>query len=739
MQKEAPVDLPGQRCARCGAALSDGTPDGLCTGCLLGAALSTFAEAAQESLTGSLLERRRVGGYELLGEIARGGMGVVFRARQIRPEREVALKVIAAGELASPRMIERFHAETQAAARLDHTNIAPIYEVGQEDGWHFFSMRLIEGPTLGQEIAGRPLPLRRAAGLMAKIARAVHHAHQRGVLHRDIKPGNVLLDAAGEPHLTDFGLAKILEADSDLTLTHAVLGTPAYMAPEQASGQTRDVTVAADVYSLGAVFYEMLTGTPPFSGPSAAALLRKIVEEEPVAPSVARHHQARPPRFAGAKLERLDGATRDLEVVCLKCLEKEPGRRYASAAELADDLERWLRNEPIQARPAGPWERLHKWGRRNRGKATVLATAAASLLVIIAGSLWFNVHLNRARLAAEQSAAETHRQLVLGQLRDASRLTAGDDGLTALFPLLAALKLEQGSVTQPAMIRERLKLTLDAAPELLRLWDADDAVVQLRFTPDQNHLVGVLRQGGVQMWELASGQSVSFDRSASPAARFAELSPEGWRVLESLERPPFARVRDLANASVRSLPLDHPAGRAIAFSPDGSIIATGGERLNFWDADSVAPRAFPIQLEEPCARVVFAPDGRRLLTVSPAGRARVWDLHDGTFRELELNLSLSGIRPQFSPDARWLLVAGEREAALFDTDTGKQRFSTAPSGLLFNLSFSPDGRYFAVAAFREQARVWALPESADQPVRPHRLAVRHATGANQVVFSPDAR
>ncbi|MCI0537467.1 MAG: serine/threonine protein kinase [Verrucomicrobiales bacterium] len=383
MDSKIDSNSAAQRCGQCGSPIKDQTPDGLCIGCLLSGALSSFAEEEHEkAAAANLLQRREIAGYELLGEIARGGMGVVFRARQRQPDRLVALKVIAAGELASPRMVERFHAETEAAARLDHSNIASIYEVGEEDGWHFFSMRLIDGPTLALYLAGQPLQQREAAELLGKIARTVHHAHQRGVLHRDIKPNNILLDSTGEPILTDFGLAKIVEADSSLTRSQAVLGTPAYMPPEQASGGTRDVTVAADVYGLGAVLYEMLTGQPPFTAPNTPALLRKIVEDEPVTPSVIRDGRRKeagsrksevgratpcaprtgsdaPAPYDGAHgvarptsvvEERLD---RDLEVICLKCLEKEPGRRYTSAAELADDLERWLRREPILARPAG--------------------------------------------------------------------------------------------------------------------------------------------------------------------------------------------------------------------------------------------------------------------------------------------------------------------------------------------------------------------------------------------------
>jgi serine/threonine-protein kinase len=372
-----------------------------------------MGEERLEDASALVLDPHRFSGYELLGEIARGGMGVVFRARQLNPARLVALKVIAAGELASPRMVERFRLEAEAAARLDHPNIVPIFEAGHQAGWHFFSMRLIEGGTLG-EAMGAPQSLRpeessashgpqglrrsgprEAAALMVKIARAVQHAHERGVLHRDLKPGNILLDAQGEPHLTDFGLAKMLAGNGDdgMTLSCAVLGTPAYMAPEQAEGGTRSATVAADVYGLGAVLYEMLAGCPPFAAASTAALLRKIAEDEAVAPSQRR-------RPSGVNCEeqtsgRMPALPGDLDAICLKCLEKEPARRYPTAAALADDLERALRGEPIFAQPSTATQRVRKWVRRHPARSGLIATAALAVVVITLGSLAFSVRVSR--------------------------------------------------------------------------------------------------------------------------------------------------------------------------------------------------------------------------------------------------------------------------------------------------------------------------------------------------------
>ena len=313
---------------------------------------------------------QRVGDYEILAEIARGGMGVVFKARQVSLNRTVALKMLLAGQLASAAELQRFRMEAEASAHLEHPNIVPIHEVGDHEGRPYFSMKFVEGRSL----AGFAMPLREAARVVAVVARAVHYAHQRGVIHRDLKPGNILLDADGQPYVTDFGLARQLQSDDHMTQTGAIMGTPAYMPPEQATGKRAEVTTLADVYSLGAILYELLTGRPPFHGATVLDTLRQVIDKEPEPP--------------GKLNPRLD---RSLEAVCLKCLEKEPRNRYASAAELADDLERWQRGEPTRARPPSAWQSIRYWLRQNLRAALWVLIVGVALGLLVGATAYLRV------------------------------------------------------------------------------------------------------------------------------------------------------------------------------------------------------------------------------------------------------------------------------------------------------------------------------------------------------------
>src|SRR5881227_938294 len=397
--RETPTMLRVIRiCRKCGARIFADAPEGLCPRCVLKTALAMPPElvagddssavalakaddpghtnklvgdavpTAQDKKTAQAAELLgELGDYELLEEIGRGGQGVVFRARQKSLNRTVALKVISLGQWASKAHLKRFRLEAEAAARLEHPGIVPIHEVGERNGSCYFSMKLVEGGQLDEVVRRTPMSIRQAAELIAKVARTVHYAHEHGILHRDIKPGNILLDQKGEPHLTDFGLARLVETESTMTRTLDVLGTPSYMAPEQATGNNAAVSSVTDIYGLGAVLYQLLTGQPPFAGGATYETIKLLLDTEP------RH-----PRLLNPKIDR------DLSTICLKCLEKDPKRRYASALALAEDLERWLRHEPIQARHTGVFARGGKWVRRNPTSTLLVA----SLVGLAAAAGW---------------------------------------------------------------------------------------------------------------------------------------------------------------------------------------------------------------------------------------------------------------------------------------------------------------------------------------------------------------
>jgi eukaryotic-like serine/threonine-protein kinase len=357
------------------------------------------------AVSGPHFDGSRFGGdYELMDEIARGGMGIIYRARQRSLDRLVALKVIRDGASASCADARRFRNEAEAVAKLDHPNIVPIYEVGDYGGCSFFTMKLIEGGSVADRLSELSADPRAGARLVAAVARAVHHAHERGILHRDLKPSNVLIDDRGQPLVADFGLARRIEQDFELTQTGAVLGTPAYMAPEQVTGRKGAVTTATDVHGLGAILYALLVGRAPFRGESPLAILEQVREHLPPPPCCVR-----------------PAIDRDLETICLKCLEKDPERRYASARALAEDLERWLADEPILARPVDWPERILRWRRRNPAIAGLSAALVGLALLAIAGLVIGLVRITREQLAVKSAlrVAQEERVTALGHAAEA--------------------------------------------------------------------------------------------------------------------------------------------------------------------------------------------------------------------------------------------------------------------------------------------------------------------------------
>jgi len=449
-------------CRKCGAKIFSDAPRGLCTACVLEAAvgieldavaagdssavasakvddLGPVDEASCDQANAAAAHSKKaaraatmlgeLGDYELLEEIGRGGQGVVFRARQKSLNRTVALKVISLGQWASKAHLKRFRREAEAAASLDHPSIVPIYEVGERDGSCYFSMKFVEGGQLDEVVRRTPMSIRQAVELIAKVARTVHYAHEHRILHRDIKPGNILLDAKGEPHLTDFGLARLVESESSVTQTLDILGTPSYMAPEQAVGNNAAVSSATDVYGLGAVLYQLLTGHPPFAGGTTYETIKLLESTEP-----------RSPRLWNPKIDR------DLSTICLKCLEKDPKRRYSSALALAEDLERWVKHEPILARRTGIFSRGKKWVQRNPTSALL----AASLMALAAAAGWIVWKSELIRQPLTTGIAVLPFENLSEQREDAAAFVDGvqDDILTKLARIADLKVISRSSVME---------------------------------------------------------------------------------------------------------------------------------------------------------------------------------------------------------------------------------------------------------------------------------------------------
>ncbi len=615
-------------CLRCGARLAGQGLGGLCPRCLLSDALpstdgGTPTPASRPAATQPVL-LRYFGDYELVGEIARGGMGVIHRAKQLSLGRMVAIKLMSAGEFARPEVVQRFRTEAMAAARLQHPNIVAIHEVGEHAGLQYFSMDLVEGPNLAAQLAGQPLPARRAAQLLTTLADAVQYAHDRGILHRDLKPSNVLIDSFGEPRITDFGLAKDIGVDSDLTVTGQVLGTPGYLPPEQADPQRGPVGPPADVYSLGAILYFTLTGRPPFVGGTVHETLRQVLNDDPVAPRILN-----------------SGVPRDLETICLKCLERDPVRRYQTARDLAADLRRFLEGVPILARPVSAPGRFLRWCRRRPALATIWVLVAA----LAVGSSIAAVWIQRARshtqdalnrmTVAENTSRDRLREARLSEARAISRTTQPGRRARALAALAEAARIRNGTDLRDEALSSLLLNDLnpvetwDARPQfpaVIRFEPAGRTAIMDFMDPDGTHSESATflhwgstnRDSVIRAPAVVVGPFQFSSDGTRVSGRYADNTIRIWRVgnprpvVELTNRPPPAlRSRDESFVD------------DVHFSPDGTRFVAGlnGPGLALHrtsDGSEITRWTGPLVFNQ----VRFSPDGKHIAAV------RVADLSD---------------------------------------------------------------------------------------------------------------
>ena len=768
-------------CPDCGTELPSDAPAGVCPKCLLKAGMNDpAAESADDAtrINSSVTAAdaptippsenggdpsnyaprigtkvKYFGDYELLNEIARGGMGVVYKARQVRLNRIVALKMILAGEFASEADVERFQTEAEAAAQLDHPGIVPIFEVGEHEGHHYFSMGLVEGESLAHRMANGPLAPKAAAEFVQQIAKAIEYAHDKGVIHRDLKPANILIDKDGQPRVTDFGVAKKVEGDSNLTATGQILGTPSYMPPEQAAGRLGEVGPLADVYSLGAILYAALTGRPPFQASNPMDTLLQVLDNDPVSP-----------RQLDSKIPR------DVETICLKCLEKDPRRRYDSAAALQADLSRWLADEPILARPITGAERLVKWVKR-RPQVALLTSVILGLIgvVMMVAIVGFAAVLWQWR-SAETQRENTEVSLYFNRIALVDReLSAGNSGqaeqvLHACRPDLRGWEWDYLNRVCEADHRT-LRADTFLVNETLHPRSVIAAGNGIAFGPQGERIVSThsTRGGGmIKVRNVATGDlllDIKAFHGANNNVAGVAVSPDGRQIAAAVSEygPSQAAVVRTWDAQtgreLLTLRSDATQLLRVAFSADGKLLASDsfkmGRRaaIEVWDATTGEhihrlPDASHIFKG---AAFCFHPDQDRLAASSADGTIKIYEATSG--RE---TMSLLGHKVRvgslaFSTDGKYLAsgdgmfaqatVAHEHEVVIWDMTSGVAKHSLyGHRGAIHAVAFSADGESLASASQDGTVRIWSVTDGETL-----RVIHGHSQHVIDVAFSPKGR
>jgi WD40 repeat protein/predicted Ser/Thr protein kinase len=690
-------------------------------------------------------------GYEVIRELGRGGMGVVYLAWQTGLGRLAALKMVLAGDSSRPQDLARFRGEAEAVARLEHPNLVKIYEIGDQDGRPYFAMEYVDGGRLADALHGTPWPPRRAAELTETLARSTHAAHHRGVVHRDLTPNNVLLTAEGQPKIVDFGLAKLLVGGAGHTESGAVLGTPSYMAPEQAGGRSKEVGPAADVYALGAILYELLTGHPPFKAETPLETLVQVVHDEPVTP---RRLQPKVPR--------------DLETVCLKCLSKEPTRRYPGAAALAEDLRRYLAGEPVRARPVGAVGRAVRWARRRPSMAALVAVCATVAAVAFAVVTWEGRQARLAQGRAERAqkaeaiqrvVAEAAREREAKQHRRYQELSArllrdralrdcedGDVGRGLLWLARSLQLVPDDDLELRRAIRTNLAGWRGHVPPLLGLLGHEDQVITAAWSPDGSLILTASGDRTTRLWDAATGllrgRPLRLPRGISAAA----FSPDGATVLAAAGREVWLWNTATGEPAVKQ-PLDLGKGGqflAHAFSRDGSRIWTAGRRgqttwLRSWQAGTGRPWGDAVEIGEGVTRLTFSPDGQSFVTAGESREVRpcLWRSDTGTPVRVLTEHTHFGTVVAYNPKDGRSFVTGsyDHTCRLWDTATGAPlRPPFRHLAEVRSVAFSPNGRTILAGGNDGVAQFWDVDKGTSIGA-----PMRHPDAVGPVGFSPDGR